>query len=34
MAQTDYRDLEKVHSRFVLTMTANNLVRLPGLLAA
>ena len=34
MAQTMYRGLERVRSRFILTMTANNLARLPRLLAA
>lgn len=34
MAQTVYRGLEKVRSRFILTMAANNLARLPRLLAA
>jgi transposase len=34
MAQTVYRGLERVRSRFILTMTANNLARLPRLLAA
>lgn len=34
MAQTMYRGLERVQSRFILTMTANNLARLPRLLAA
>ena len=34
MAQTVYRGLERVRSRFVLTMAANNLARLPRLLAA
>jgi transposase len=33
MAQTVYRGLERVRSRFILTMTANNLARLPRLLA-
>ncbi len=33
MAQTVYRGLERVHSRFILTMAANNLARLPKLLA-
>jgi transposase len=32
MAQTVYRGLERVRSRFILTMTANNLARLPRLL--
>ena len=34
MAQTVYRGLEKVRSRFILTMAANNLARLPRLIAA
>ena len=34
MAQTVYRGVERVRSRFVLTMAANNLARLPRLLAA
>lgn len=34
MAQTVYRGVERVRSRFILTMTANNLARLPRLLAA
>ena len=34
MAQTVYRGIERVRSRFVLTMAANNLARLPRLLAA
>lgn len=34
MAQTMYRGVERVRSRFILTMTANNLARLPHLLAA
>ncbi|TRW91187.1 IS5 family transposase [Paracoccus sp. M683] len=34
MAQTVYRGIERVRSRFILTMTANNLARLPRLLAA
>ncbi|HMO67513.1 MAG TPA: transposase, partial [Novosphingobium sp.] len=33
-AQTMYRGLERVRSRFILTMAANNLARLPRLLAA
>ncbi len=33
MAQTVYRGVERVHSRFILTMVANNLARLPRLLA-
>ncbi len=32
MAQTVYRGVEKVRSRFILTMAANNLARLPRLL--
>ena len=32
MAQTVYRDVERVHSRFILTMVAKNLARLPRLL--
>ena len=32
MAQTVYRGLERVRSRFILTMAANNLARLPRLL--
>jgi len=32
-AQTVYRDVERVRSRFILTMAANNLARLPKLLA-
>ena len=32
-AQTVYRGLERVRSRFILTMAANNLARLPRLLA-
>ena len=32
MAQTVYRGLERVRSRFMLTMAANNLARLPRLL--
>ncbi|RJE78738.1 transposase, partial [Paracoccus sp. JM45] len=31
MAQTLYRGVERVRSRFILTMAANNLARLPGL---
>ena len=34
MAQTVYRGVERVRSRFILTMAANNLARLPRLLAA
>ena len=34
MAQTVYRGLERVRSRFILTMAANNLARLPRLLGA
>jgi len=34
MAQTMYRGIERVRSRFILTMAANNLARLPRLLAA
>jgi hypothetical protein len=34
IAQTVYRGLERVRSRFILTMAANNLARLPRLLAA
>lgn len=34
MAQNMYRGVERVRSRFILTMTANNLARLPRLLAA
>lgn len=34
MAQTMYRGLDRVRSRFILTMAANNLARLPRLLAA
>ncbi len=33
MAQTVYRGPERVRSRFILTMAANNLARLPRLLA-
>ncbi len=33
MAQTVYRGLERVRSRFILTMAANNLARLPRPLA-
>lgn len=33
MARTVYRGLERVRSRFILTLTANNLARLPKLLA-
>lgn len=32
-AQTVYRGVERVRSRFILTMAANNLARLPRLLA-
>jgi hypothetical protein len=34
IAQTLYRGIERVRSRFILTMAANNLARLPRLLAA
>ncbi|MDE3241079.1 MAG: IS5 family transposase [Paracoccaceae bacterium] len=34
MAQTVYRGVERVRSRFIFTMAANNLARLPRLLAA
>lgn len=34
IAQTVYRGIERVRSRFILTMVANNLARLPRLLAA
>ena len=34
MAQAVYRGVERVRSRFILTMAANNLARLPRLLAA
>ena len=34
MAQTVYRGVDRVRSRFILTMAANNLARLPRLLAA
>jgi transposase len=34
MAQTMYRGVERVRSRFILTMAANNLARLPRLLGA
>lgn len=34
MAQTVYRGFEKVRSRFILTMAANNLARLPRVLTA
>lgn len=34
MAQTVYRGLERVRSRLIMTMAANNLARLPRLLAA
>lgn len=33
MAQTIYRGIERLRSRFILTMTANNLARLPRLLS-
>lgn len=33
MAQTVYRGVERVRSRFILTMAANNLARLPRILA-
>jgi transposase len=33
MAQTMYRGVERVRSRFIMTMAANNLARLPRLLA-
>ncbi|SFU37216.1 Transposase DDE domain-containing protein, partial [Aliiroseovarius crassostreae] len=33
MAQTMYRGVERIRSRFILTMAANNLARLPRLLA-
>ena len=33
MAQTTYRGVDRVRSRFILTMAANNLARLPRLLA-
>ena len=33
MAQTMYRGIDRVRSRFILTMAANNLARLPRLLA-
>ena len=32
MAQTVYRGIERVRSRFILTMAANNLARLPRML--
>jgi hypothetical protein len=32
MAQTVYRGVERVRSRFILTMAANTLARLPRLL--
>lgn len=32
MAQTMYRGVERIRSRFILTMAANNLARLPRLL--
>lgn len=34
MAQTIYRGVDRVRSRFILTMAANNLARLPRLLGA
>lgn len=34
MAQTVYRGIERVRARFILTLAANNLARLPKLLAA
>jgi len=34
MAQTVYRGVDRVRSRFILTMAAANLARLPRLLAA
>ena len=34
MAQTVYRGVERVRSRFILTLAAGNLARLPRLLAA
>lgn len=34
MAQTMYRGVDRVRSRFIMTMAANNLARLPRLLAA
>lgn len=34
MAQTKYRGVEHMRSRFILTLAANNLARLPRLLAA
>ncbi len=34
MAQTAYRGVERVRSPFILTIAANNLARLPRLLAA
>jgi hypothetical protein len=34
MAQTVYRGVERVRSRFILTLAAENLARLPRLLAA
>jgi transposase len=34
MAQTMYRGVERVRSRFILTMAANNLARIPRLLGA
>jgi hypothetical protein len=34
MTQTVYRRVERVRSRFIMTMAANNRARLPRLLAA
>ncbi|MBT3071672.1 IS5/IS1182 family transposase, partial [Rhodomicrobium sp. Az07] len=34
MTEIMYRGIERVRSRFILTMAANNLARLPRLLAA
>ena len=34
MAQTMYRGVERVRSRFILTIAANNLARLPWFLTA
>ncbi len=34
MAQTVYRGVERVRSRFIMTMAVNNLARLPRLLGA
>lgn len=34
VARTVYRGVERVRSRFILTMAANNLARLPRLLDA